>query len=59
MSEVKEAPTAPVAPKIPPFVADREFLPADLEILETPPSGPPSFNVKCGTTKSYGSSGRK
>ena len=46
MSEVKEAPAAPVARKIQPFMADREFLPADLEILETPPSGPPSFNVK-------------
>jgi hemolysin D len=38
MSEVREAPAAPVAPKITPYVADREFLPADLEILETPPS---------------------
>jgi hemolysin D len=38
MSEVREAPAAPVAAKITPYVADREFLPADLEILETPPS---------------------
>ncbi|WP_294541809.1 HlyD family type I secretion periplasmic adaptor subunit [uncultured Rhodoblastus sp.] len=36
--EAKEAPAAPVARKPQPFVADREFLPADLEILETPPS---------------------
>ena len=43
MSEVQNSPQAPAVPAEPPkrelpFVADREFLPADLEILETPPS---------------------
>ncbi|WP_374544850.1 HlyD family type I secretion periplasmic adaptor subunit [Rhodoblastus sp.] len=38
-SELKEdAPHAQGAKRELPFVADREFLPADLEILETPPS---------------------
>ncbi|WP_298355281.1 HlyD family type I secretion periplasmic adaptor subunit [Rhodoblastus sp.] len=39
MSEVTEAPPNAVeSKKSLPVVADREFLPADLEILETPPS---------------------
>jgi hemolysin D len=50
MSDVKDAPSPNAEPDPPPqpahpqakrelpFVADREFLPADLEILETPPS---------------------
>jgi len=38
--EVKEAPATDtvIAPRKLPVVADRRFLPADLEILETPPS---------------------
>ncbi|MGO9392046.1 HlyD family type I secretion periplasmic adaptor subunit [Rhodoblastus sp.] len=43
MSEVREAPPPAqklreVARKLQPHLSDREFLPADLEILETPPS---------------------
>ncbi len=43
MSEVREAPQAAPEKHAParknqPYISDREFLPADLEILETPPS---------------------
>jgi hemolysin D len=39
VSEVTEAPTQTlITPRRLPVVADRRFLPADLEILETPPS---------------------